>query len=411
MGKTGSARASRSDGFTSCLCGLARSWTRSGRRAQAEAAEGAIGIFKQDGFSADDWEEEVDNLVKDLCAAPPIRICFIGKRGVGKSTLVNSLRSLKPSDAEAATVGADETTTEDTTYSFLGMRLHDLPGCEGSIETATMGKDYINKYKLHEADACIFVYTTVLEPRMLECARMLQCDHKVPTFLVRNKVGTACKDEVEDGNASDLSEAFQSIRDTALRQISLAGNTYSIFEEESRLFLVEARYGSAVRQDPKELYQKEFHRLKDALQMQIRDEAKRAQTQAIFQKNAKVLARLRAAACMEIVGGHCIAGAFSSELPGLIYVHRRRLVKVFMKQFGLTKEYLTRLKNTTMMEAALGRQFFVKETLDQIVPNVAGPAVQAVMMYRFCERAIKQLEPIAAKYYEMEFELSYDRSA
>merc|ERR1719502_132390 len=102
------------------------------------------------------------------------------------------------------------------------MVLQDIPGCEGSRIVAEMGDEYINEFKLGTADACLLVYTSVFERKMLRFAEKLETEHNVPVFFVRNKVGTDCRNEVSDWNAQSNSDAFYRIQERALEQIQNA---------------------------------------------------------------------------------------------------------------------------------------------------------------------------------------------
>ena len=60
-----------------------------------------------------------------------LNIGFIGDRGCGKSTLINTLRGLFPSDEGAANTGQKETTKCPTPYPYPdnpNIILYDLPG-------------------------------------------------------------------------------------------------------------------------------------------------------------------------------------------------------------------------------------------------------------------------------------------
>lgn len=372
-------------------------------------AEGHSAEVYPKGYSAEKLEEEFQAAFEKIFDAPPVSIAVAGKRGVGKSTLINSLRGLRPTAPGAAKTGADETSFDaDAFYSHCGMLFQDLPGCEGSSETAAMGKEYIKKYSLNTKDACIFVYTDVLEPRMVACAQLLQNEHGVPTFLVRNKVGQACKEEVEDGNMETEEQAFLKMKSTSFDQVAAASSECDseVFKDPSRLFLVEAKYKDAVlARPPRQPYQKEFQRLKVAIQTGIKDEARAAQYKAICDEDAAGLAKARAEACRKCITGHALAGGAVGIIPFLIYPQRRRVVKAFMKQFGLTEEYFKELNDSGLMVAALGRQSAPKEVLDQIMLNVLTPWVDlkhALIMRRFCMRVIDALEPKAARFYKLE---------
>ena len=74
-----------------------------------------------------------------------LNIAFIGERGCGKSTLINSIRGLYPTDPGAALVDIIECTTDPTPYTHpnnVNLLLWDLPG----VNTPNYTLDaYLNK--------------------------------------------------------------------------------------------------------------------------------------------------------------------------------------------------------------------------------------------------------------------------
>lgn len=145
----------------------------------------------------------------------------MGRVGVGKSTLINSLRGLTARDPDAAPVGIGHTTRRPQPYSFIGdvakltknmARLWDLPGAgtqEWSSET------YIRDTGLRHFDGVIFVTSDAFSE--IEASLMNQLvDFKVPYYIVRNKVDQDVQNNAEDNGASveeSLSEIRSELRD------------------------------------------------------------------------------------------------------------------------------------------------------------------------------------------------------
>jgi small GTP-binding protein len=127
-----------------------------------------------------------------------------GRVGVGKSTLINSLRGLKPSDIGAAKVGVCQTTDRATPYTYprellsIGdlVRLWDLPGT-GSIEFPL--ETFIQKMGLRYFDGIILLTSDAFYEQDLQLMRKL-LDYGVPVYVVRNKIDQAIACNMEDYN-------------------------------------------------------------------------------------------------------------------------------------------------------------------------------------------------------------------
>mmetsp|Transcript_155528 Transcript_155528/g.270553 ORF Transcript_155528/g.270553 Transcript_155528/m.270553 type:complete len:444 (+) Transcript_155528:79-1410(+) len=145
----------------------------------------------------------------------------MGRVGVGKSTLINSLRGLTARDPEAAPVGIGHTTRRPQPYSFVGdvakltknmARLWDLPGA-GTQEWSS--DTYIRDTGLRHFDGVIFVTSDAFSE--IEASLMNQLmDFKVPYYIVRNKVDQDVQNNAEDNGASvedSLSEIRSELRD------------------------------------------------------------------------------------------------------------------------------------------------------------------------------------------------------
>jgi energy-coupling factor transporter ATP-binding protein EcfA2/uncharacterized protein (DUF697 family) len=258
-------------------------------------------------------------------------IAVIGKRGVGKSTLINSLRGISPKDPHACKVGANEVVTKEqkqmmekgllceaSPYHHQGMVFIDVPGCEGKKVPSKMGKEYIEKFKLDRADGIIFVYTDVMEKRMVDCAKSLKEHYLMPVHIVRNKAKLCCENDVRDGNAEDLDEAFKTLEATAVEELTDQGGQTFVDED---LFLVEAAFQDAVEMpaDPIHQWQIQFVELKKSIVSKMKDKAKAHQVDAIFRRNLVQLAQDRADLCREICPKYAMMAALygANPVPGV----------------------------------------------------------------------------------------------
>ena len=127
-----------------------------------------------------------------------VKCGFVGRSGVGKSSLINAITGEK-----LAPVGfGKETTVESHEYLHRGLVLVDLPGC-GTERFPTT--EYVKKLNLSGYDLFIFV----TESRFFQDDKIvysqLVSEMAKPCFLVRNKFDLAVADAAHDGH--NLTEA------------------------------------------------------------------------------------------------------------------------------------------------------------------------------------------------------------
>mmetsp|Transcript_48356 Transcript_48356/g.138120 ORF Transcript_48356/g.138120 Transcript_48356/m.138120 type:complete len:449 (+) Transcript_48356:60-1406(+) len=363
------------------------------------------------------------------------RVVVIGERGVGKSTLINSLRGLRPGDPGATCVGADEVVTDDqlrggALYRHAGLLYQDVPGCRGNSVEVGMGSDYIARFRLDTADVCLFVYVSVLNSDIIDCARILQ-ERGVPVYFVRNKVDIDCQNELEDGNAASESQAHEAIRGRAYQQ--LRALDFEEHADEGHLFLLSAKHAHAVAADPPKY---DFSRLKASLVSGIRDQAKQAQVRQIFLKNAKALALCRAQECRRLMSYYVLASAAAGAipLPGVSQVGDLTIIteacEAFQRCFCLTEAqvsatdiagigaYLT-LKIATSVPFILAISQAANIVVDGIawVPVfgipfsiVVGSSVSSIGMWVALTTILDKMTDVAAAVYDFEMNGSHARS-
>jgi GTPase Era involved in 16S rRNA processing len=138
-------------------------------------------------------------------------LCFYFIPGVGKSTLINSLRQLKATDpGAAATNEAEECTALSMKYMLCDtpIALWDLPGC-GTTKHPTAS--YCQDRCLDLFDLIIICY----HKRFVEGAdAIVRCAEKndIPLIVLYTQTDTSVSNIIQSGRADTAAEAFQNLR-------------------------------------------------------------------------------------------------------------------------------------------------------------------------------------------------------
>mmetsp|Transcript_27408 Transcript_27408/g.64008 ORF Transcript_27408/g.64008 Transcript_27408/m.64008 type:complete len:372 (-) Transcript_27408:240-1355(-) len=160
----------------------------------------------------------------------------VGRAGVGKSSIINAMRGLKPTDEGAAKVGIGHTTKVPRPYSFTGefasmtqnmARLWDLPGAGTKAWPCST---YVRDAGLRHLDGVLFVTSDVFLETEVELMQQL-LEFAVPYYILRNKVDQDILNNAEDNNATP-EETLMEIRQ------DMIGNGC----DPLRTFLVSAKF-------------------------------------------------------------------------------------------------------------------------------------------------------------------------
>ena len=170
-----------------------------------------------------------------------INLAVTGQSGMGKSTLINTLRCMLPKDKSAAAVGTRETTMEVRSYPFPAnnnLLLWDLPGV-GTPKFPQ--KTYLEKVGLTKYDAMIICSSGRFTTIDLWLAHEAQCAH-IPLYFIRTKIDADIENAAEDhGHKEDEALAhLRSDTEDKLRQNGVLGN---------RLFLISSKLKDQLKWD------------------------------------------------------------------------------------------------------------------------------------------------------------------
>ena len=167
-----------------------------------------------------DLGKKLDNAVLSFSMGQ-VNLAVTGQSGAGKSTIINTLRSLLPKDSGAARVGTSETTMYPTPYPFPANKkviLWDLPG----VNTPKFPmKDYVSSIGLTRFDAlmiCCSVRFSELDLWLLQQARMM----KMHFYMIRTKIDNSLEDDQSD-YGTDEKTIIEGIRDNMSTHLEKAG--------------------------------------------------------------------------------------------------------------------------------------------------------------------------------------------
>ncbi|XP_045158281.2 interferon-inducible GTPase 1-like isoform X2 [Mercenaria mercenaria] len=148
-----------------------------------------FGIFKglchYVADNVEDWKEKY------------VKIAIAGNSGTGKSSLINTLRGMRPGDKGAAKVGVTETTTEAVSYRFPNndrIRIFDLPGM-GTIHFPR--QNYMEDMKVSTYDAFIIVTSERITENDVWFTKEIMSKNRHVCF-VRTKIDTELANEKKD---------------------------------------------------------------------------------------------------------------------------------------------------------------------------------------------------------------------
>ncbi|OQV14473.1 putative Interferon-inducible GTPase 1 [Hypsibius exemplaris] len=134
-----------------------------------------------------------------------------GFTGTGKSSFINAVRGLKPTDDGAATVGIDETTLTLQSYPdprYPHIVYWDTPGCG---TTSVPVKEYFTTQKLFCFDCLLIIVGNRILESDLEIARAA-LDLNIPVFFVRSQSDKSLRDVMENEEL-ELDEALEKMHD------------------------------------------------------------------------------------------------------------------------------------------------------------------------------------------------------
>ncbi|KAG2463765.1 interferon-inducible GTPase 5-like [Polypterus senegalus] len=164
-----------------------------------------------------------------------LSIAVTGECGVGKSALINAMRSLNPGEPGAAEEGTTEQTMEVTRYTHPKLEtvwFYDLPGI-GTVNFPA--KDYVKKVNLKTYDFFIIV----IGNRFLEDDALLIREiqkMKKRFYFVRSKIDFEFNNLKYQNRENDWQIEFDKIRDNCIRNLDKSG-----FPSQE-VFLVSSRF-------------------------------------------------------------------------------------------------------------------------------------------------------------------------
>ncbi|CAJ1457016.1 unnamed protein product [Effrenium voratum] len=221
----------------------------------------------------------------------------VGRVGVGKSTLINTLRGVGPRENGAAPVGVGHTTKRPKPYSFSGdlaqltrnmARVWDVPGAGTKDWPAAT---YVRDAGLRHFDGVLLVTAGAFSETEEDLLKQLE-EYKVPCYIVRNKVDQDAINNAQD-NDMDAEDTLAEIRQELLPRC-----------DPKRIFLVSAKHPECSKFD----FQALLHRMAEDVA---------AQRAELPEFSEELLPRELQAKCIATLDGDGVPSWLRSEdVPG-----------------------------------------------------------------------------------------------
>ena len=161
--------------------------------------------------------------------AKKLNVAVVGSSGQGKSSIINTIRGLKPKDTGAARVGITETTLTITPYSDPNnpnLIYWDLPGC-GTSEFPC--NTYLQKIEFEKYDFFLIITATRFTENDLWLAQETEKRNK-RFYLIRTKIDVDISNEMDDDPDQTEDRILNHLREDCLDHLkSIEKAKYSIF--------------------------------------------------------------------------------------------------------------------------------------------------------------------------------------
>ncbi len=166
----------------------------------------------------------------------PVNMAVTGDSGVGKSTLINTLRGLKANDPGAAAVGVTETTLSAKSYPHPdndNLKVWDLPG----MGTPNFPKDsYLQAINYERYDYFLILSATRFSENDLYLAKELDAKQKRFIF-VRSKMDADLHNEKEDHPELSEEDVKRSVRENIFDNL----DKYDVNQKSIIIFLINCK--------------------------------------------------------------------------------------------------------------------------------------------------------------------------
>ncbi len=265
----------------------------------------------------------------------PLNIAVTGNGGVGKSTFINTVRSLKPTDEGAAKVDVTESTIEVTEYAHPdhdNFKLSDLPG----VGTPAFPKEkYLKKVGFEKFDFFLIFCSSRFTENDLRLAEEISKEKK-HFYFIRTKVDVDVNNDKEDYSDTHNEEALLS---------RLASDCQTKLEEgglgrKNAIFLISTKLKDIRRWDFPALYKKLIESIpeikREALILSLQCNSKE-----IINKKCEIL-RSRA---WRVAALSAMFGAI--PVPGVGFIFNLSIIEEeiveYKKQLGLDNQTLKNL--------------------------------------------------------------------
>ena len=361
--------------------------------------------FVQDNQKAFDMEQIAARLEKslDTWKELPLKIAVTGESGSGKSTFINTVRGLYPSDKGAAKAGTTQQTLEIKSYPHPNNRnllLYDLPG----VGTPDFPRDsYLEKVSFETFDCYIIITKDRFSDNDLWLVKQIHSKGK-KFYLIRGRFDIDRENEIQDFSISfDEGKLIEEIRQNCLNHLQNENiEVTSVFVISNRLnYKDKWDFPTAIEKITRDFPENK----QEAILLSLSKLS--SSTEGLINKKKEILAkRIWRVSLRTVLGGICLLPGFNILINNKIISDEKDF---YCKQFGLSDRTVEEHENkimkllkqekSTVEMATLVSEYIAlrlavnaeKSTFSQLSIQVAKNATNSFISYKVVSVTLEEI--------------------